>query len=182
MANEIHNILTLKSPDIEQVFAFIKSERKLFDFEKVIPLPHDVTPRDVITNDDWTHGKLNADWCTRNWGTTRNAYDEEISGNMIQFHTHWTPPIAVVRALSKIFPDVEMKITAYDSEDYGCTGGTLIFKGGKMIFYNVYDLPFETLYGTHDRIDREFIPPRFPDLGEYVDNKFKDDFDDDKPF
>jgi len=116
-----------------------------FDFNKIVPPP-------VFEKDgDWY------DWNTTNWGTKWNAYHQPLmedlevlksTRNIIRFmeedhgvcileskrivrynfDTAWSPPIPVIMALSKMYPDTVMKV-AYLEEGNGFAGYMYITQG-----------------------------------------------------
>jgi len=50
------------------------------------------------------------DWSNENWGTKWNAYSSELEDERegeawLTFETAWSPPIPVVKALGRMFPD-----------------------------------------------------------------------------
>jgi hypothetical protein len=84
-------------------------DKRLFDFERVIPLPREegiITTRDVAGL----------------WGTKWNARDVTIdrkpdgSGACIQFWTAWTPPVPVIETLADQYPSLEIDLTYIDPQ------------------------------------------------------------------
>lgn len=71
------------------------------------------------------------DWCSANWNTKWNAYDNEIEGpDCIKFSTAWANPEPVIRKLAEMYPEVKIEHWWAD-EDTGCNTGYRIFEGGK---------------------------------------------------
>ena len=68
------------------------------------------------------------DWCIENWGTKWGAYecvlmDEDHHGEgeiSYQFNTAWSPPLKVIDALRKKFPDLEISGGYIDEGYEGC--------------------------------------------------------------
>lgn len=85
------------------------------------------------------------EWCIANWGTKWGIFDShldadnssDISGNlteneegelMYHFTTAWSPPLPVILAMSKKFPDLEFILTYFEggvgfNGIYVCQGG-----------------------------------------------------------
>jgi hypothetical protein len=82
---------------------------------------------------DWWH------WCVENFGTKWNAYEFVYKGDEvtdeIEFFTAWSPPIPVIEALSKKFPDRVIKLS-WSDEDFGSNVGEITFQNGEIIEHN----------------------------------------------
>lgn len=75
------------------------------------------------------------DYARKAWGTKWNAYDQDYCINTptkVTFQTAWSHPAPVFVALSKKFPDAEIKVSFAD-EDLGCNCGNYIIKNGEML-------------------------------------------------
>ncbi len=75
------------------------------------------------------------EWCCKNWGTKWNACacnetDENVKS--ISFQTAWSTPLPVMKKLSEMFPNVEVR-TEFADEDIGHNCGMYAFKGGEYI-------------------------------------------------
>jgi len=72
------------------------------------------------------------DWRINNWGTKWNAYDfNDIEPGSYGFCTAWSPPIPVIRALSKLFPEVRIEIEYHDEGDE--FKGRMVFRNGEVL-------------------------------------------------
>lgn len=72
-------------------------------------------------------------WCSENWGTKWNSYDnKQIDENTIQFNTAWSYPEPVIKKLSEMYPDIEVRIQ-WSDEDTGCNTGDITYKSGEII-------------------------------------------------
>lgn len=131
------------------------------DFEKIVPMPSNIYRGDLGDEERKKHGANNwYDWSVNNWGTKWNAYDiEKVDDNTIMFNTAWSMPEPVIKALSKMFPDVKVKIKWAD-EDFGSNCGEIHYKNGHEIYTNTpddqskeaYELVFEILGGEEDYV------------------------------
>lgn len=75
------------------------------------------------------------DWCCENWGTKWNASEcTEVDENAksISFQTAWSTPFPVMKRLSEMFPNIEIR-TEFADEDIGQNCGMYTFKGGEII-------------------------------------------------
>jgi hypothetical protein len=115
------------------------------------------------------------EWSKKNWGTKRNAYDQNDKRNTedtIYFQTAWSSPIVLMQELSKMFPLVKIAL-AYASEDIGSNAGRILFENGEATKVNqpeaqsteAYDIYFELhpdskeyyrlVEGKYECIDKE---------------------------
>lgn len=83
------------------------------------------------------------DWRIENWGTKWNVKDDvdiDLSETHISlaFNTAWTPPIPVIAALCKQYPEVSA--TLYYIETGNWFAGTVSGSGGKIIDDPEYDV------------------------------------------
>ena len=73
------------------------------------------------------------EWANAKWGTKWNSYENEYNGHdSITFWTAWSCPILVIEALSKKFPDVEIRVE-YASEDIGLNCGSITLENGEVL-------------------------------------------------
>jgi hypothetical protein len=68
-------------------------------------------------------------WSCDQWGTKWNASDSSLIGEQLSFKTAWSTPQPVMGQLSKMFPDVEIKVE-YADEDVGSNCGSYAFLKG----------------------------------------------------
>ena len=132
---------------------------KEIDFNKIVPMPSNIFRGDIGSEEEERYGRDNwYDWSISNWGTKWNAYDMYVINDYsMGFNTAWSPPEPVIRALSKMFPDVTVKIQWAD-EDFGSNCGEIHYKGGEEEYVNVpenlskeaYELAFSLLGGEED--------------------------------
>jgi len=75
------------------------------------------------------------EWSIKNWGTKWNAYgqnDKRNNNNTIYFQIAWSSPLSLIGELSKLFPDLIIKLD-YADEDSGSNTGKITFKAGDPI-------------------------------------------------
>lgn len=75
------------------------------------------------------------DYALNAWGTKWNAYGQSAEDNtstQVSFETAWSHPAPVVEALSKKFPEHEIKVRFAD-EDIGSNCGYYTIKNGEMV-------------------------------------------------
>jgi len=74
------------------------------------------------------------EWCTANWGTKWNAYNQErLDDNTIVFDTAWAGIPGLMLELSERFPDVLLSYK-FGDEQWGFNTGELEFEGGECTF------------------------------------------------
>jgi hypothetical protein len=92
-------------------------------FERIKPLP--ALPDQQVN-----------DWCCTHWGTkwdltpeqARAAADELLACGETFFNTAWSPPIAAITELSRLFPESGFRLDYYEG---GCWfAGSCVFDGG----------------------------------------------------
>lgn len=137
MPDFCYNTITGSAEDIQAVLEIMKSERSVFDFERIIPMPEillkTVAPIQVVEDQEWDPAELDkpeirvvskskhdelvalhgaADWHTwsmKNWGTAKLADEAKAEGEKITFVTAWEPPTQVMAALAARLPgDTEL--------------------------------------------------------------------------
>lgn len=137
MPNHCYNQLKICS-NFDEVYNAIKGEDTGIDFERIIPMPKELEGRDPSEQrderllkkygyDDWYHWRLD------NWDTKWNAYEVQVENNTIFFFTAWSPPINVIKTLSKKFPEVRFEYyfdVEGEGDDYGYSQ---VFLNGEMI-------------------------------------------------
>lgn len=74
------------------------------------------------------------DWCIENWDTKWNASSSCVGeeNQDITFETAWSTPESVIRALSKLFPNIVFKVRFAD-EDFGYNVGEYSYHNGILI-------------------------------------------------
>lgn len=120
---------------LEEFIERVKSDKVEFDFESVIPYPEEFRRADEA-HEAW--GTENAhipwgerpprpldgynqggyDWCIQRWGTKWNSsgavIDRRDRSVLISFQTAWSPPIPVIDALSRLFPELSLKLNYWE--------------------------------------------------------------------
>jgi Ferredoxin-like domain in Api92-like protein len=131
MANYVQNTLRVVNGDPKEVFDVIRSERTIFDFRKLVPVPDEIANSNEEVERHGVMVPLSKAWTAENWGTTRNACFAKYSeDNGIDFDTAWNAPEPILEALAKRFPNREIVVTS----DYICCGAdefeTYVLKNG----------------------------------------------------
>lgn len=81
------------------------------------------------------------DWCCSNWNTKWNAYDcipIDPSDKLLCFETAWDGVPPIIEALSRKFPDTEIKY-GWADEDIGYNVGSFTIKAGKVLSTEIYE-------------------------------------------
>jgi hypothetical protein len=117
MPNWCNNILKVEGESkwldtfLSDCFSKDEYGRVFFDFEKIIPLGEP--------------GKFYEDTCRIQWGTKWNSIDCDIkiekSAVTVWFETAWTPPEPVIKALSKKYPSLSLRLE-YNEPGVGFRG------------------------------------------------------------
>lgn len=101
MPNYITNKLTIlgEQEEILRLVDFVKSEQSIFDFNRIIP-----KPKEISKSED---SSLICEWNTKNWGTKWHAmrFSQSWSFDQRTFHfeTAWSPPLPIIKRLSELF-------------------------------------------------------------------------------
>ncbi len=124
MPNEVSNKLYLDGDpaDLDKLTKFVEGENGAMDFSKIIPSPGKC--------DDLYH------WRCLHWGTKWNAVDAMLNGTVFRFITAWSAPLAVIKALSKLFPNVGIKIKWSDEGVGNNCGEAEFYEGGMTDIYS----------------------------------------------
>lgn len=104
----------------------VDNGRVLFDFNKVVPQPPEVS---------WYI------WRTANWGTKWNAYEVTDAYTHFVFQTAWSTPDPVIQALSQQFPAYTFYVE-YADENIGCNCGTYTYINGELVGETYEDRTF----------------------------------------
>lgn len=129
-------------PRIEEVLWFIRSENRLFDFNKVIPMPDYIYTGSIGPEEKERYGKNNwYDWSWEHWGTKWNAVDVSVDGDSLYFWTAWSPCSPVILELSRIFPDVGFMY--YFLDEGGFFSGIECYSEGRLATKEDYDRPMD---------------------------------------
>jgi hypothetical protein len=135
MPNWVVNTLKVIKGDPREIFEFVRSERSVIDFNKLIPMPESIWNSDpeVVTPSGFKVPAWYA-WSIDNWGTKWNAseagYSTRDPERAIWFDTAWDPPVPVFEALAKRFPNHE--IVVHSDEDIDHLHVTFTLKEGEL--------------------------------------------------
>lgn len=115
MPNWVSNTLRVIKGDAKEIFDFVRTEKSVFDFNKLIPMPDSIeNAKETVVRQSGFEVPAWYAWSIDNWGTKWNACDAEYStkdpGHVIWFDTAWNPPVPVFDALAKRFPGHEVVI------------------------------------------------------------------------
>lgn len=138
MPNNVKNKLTIDGG--EEIFAYLKSDKSDFDFNKIIPMPEYIYNADLssdaekILGEDYTwYG-----WRLKNWGTKWNAYSVEVDGDTITFETAWSGVPRIALLLCDRF-GVSYAEYRYADEDFGNNVGGFNINNGYVELVRVKD-------------------------------------------
>lgn len=142
MSDTYTNVIELSDEALE----YIRNESGGLDFNRVVPRPPASCFKGIKEHGEWTHV---------HWGVG-NLYTKlgrrHFLGKMVFFDSVGNLPQPVLKALSKKFPDIVIKLT-YTSghfnsdlseDDVNLCAGEIMYKDGEIIF--------ERYYG-HDNLD-----------------------------
>lgn len=140
MPNHVLNRLIIKADKnkTQEVFHFMTGKTlqdgtcQYIDFNKIIPIPVEVTVNEIIINNKKYYDYSNCnEWCRNNWGSKWNAFKQKLETlNILWFTTADIGVPFIIEKLSRIFPDIEFEYTFAD-EHWGCTTGDGIFRNGE---------------------------------------------------
>lgn len=131
MPNEVINILTVfgEVSEVKEVFKRITTNNDdMFNisFESFIPIPSYLTfQSDIFLLERWTR---------ENWGTKWNVLGTSVceKHNKVKFWTVDETPYKAMLTVSKLFPNVKLRIEFAD-EDQGINVGSYTLLNGEMI-------------------------------------------------
>jgi hypothetical protein len=152
MPNWVYCSVSIDEKHFYEVVKFMKSDKDVFDFNKLIPYPQKYIDLDRIAleyqencragkegysfrdapKDGFNQGGY--EWCVENWGTKWGACETEIDYyfHTIRFDTAWAPPEPVMLALSKKFPEADIELY-FEEEAHNYPSEEIVYKGGKEI-------------------------------------------------
>ena len=90
MPNYCENFLSIEgnADTLKEIMDFVKSDKSVFDFEKIVPMPDYIYRGAVGAKEKEIYGENNwYDWSNKNWGTKWNSVDAEDWDDEIQFLT-----------------------------------------------------------------------------------------------
>lgn len=168
MPNYVANRIQIIGSDemVQKVVEFVKSDYRVFDFEKIVPMPETFKKYDTTNHKNGEQLRVGEhigydesspivteelieeykratreqyeqygvvgwyDWHCKYWGTKWNACEPAYCGDgLFVFDTAWSAPLPVLRALSEIFPEVEIAFAFADEDSSYNTGEGTISKG-----------------------------------------------------
>ena len=139
MPNYCENSLTITAnPEtLDRIKSFVSGEERVFDFDRIVPMPAGVYTESVGPEEEKTYGNANwYDWCCKHWDTKWNSEDAEVfndeSSLVYKYLTAWSPSEAVIEELAWLFPDA--KIFYRFSELGMCFCGEREFENGKCVY------------------------------------------------
>ena len=125
-------------------------EEGVFKFQNLIPMPTDkerqleeskecylrkfTTPgqEENSLEDAWYH------WRVHNWGTKWDLDEEAVQEILedencliLEFDTAWSPPVPLVEAICKLFPQLEFQLEYYELGNF--FAGHAVFERGMMM-------------------------------------------------
>ena len=112
--------------NINKVLDAIKGDDRLFDFEKLIPMPENIFRGPVGPDERKLYGTNNwYDWCCTRWGTKWNACDEYMeTEDVLVFNTAWSCPMPVLDKLAELCYKHDVEFTGkWADEDTGFNTG-----------------------------------------------------------
>ncbi len=183
--------------EIKKTYATIKSDKELFDFNRIIAMPACLNirvPEHVIDLAKQTSPDLSQlstsdialykqcvqnikrtgyaywnDWRLDKWGTCWNASDTEIKEDTILFQTAWDEPIPIVKQLTKYFPTVLMDwYYLHEGEDF--VHEKILYRGKTIreIEHMPYDQYWAMVYFDFFPDEKEdFVLYNFPDSTQF---------------
>jgi hypothetical protein len=103
------------------------------DYDTMVALGHQ-----LIENERLYGAQTWYEWAYENWGTKWNAVystvrDHDDDGARITFQTAWSPPLPVVHALSRQFPDHTFTLIYEDPYIIEVTMYEVVFRGGEIL-------------------------------------------------
>lgn len=159
MPNYVKHIVNIKTTDVEleEILNFVKSDDRVFDFNKIIPMPEalniqsrydlqQVLDKDRILNEnekelvrkysenyknygffDWYK------WRIANWATKWNASESILKDkNILEFQTAWNHCAPIFLVLSSKFPNAIFEVNFAD-ENRGYNTQILTYQNGSII-------------------------------------------------
>lgn len=110
-----------------------QTEAHAIDFNNITPMPKWVYNKSLSEVQEIKYGEENCwyKWSIKNWGTKWNAIRPSRKDNIIEFETAWSGVPDLIRKLTFIFPEVEIKYSFAD-EDIGHNLGCYSFKDAEI--------------------------------------------------
>jgi hypothetical protein len=110
------------------------------------------------------------DWKCENWGTKWNVAWEgnvvferkNLTLAIMHFQTAWSPPLAIIRELGRMFPSIEIRLEFW--EPLMAFAGKLVVAGGEELSYEIekvevsYDNGDDDLHQDEDFWDEDEMP------------------------
>lgn len=130
MPNHVTNRIEVDDP---RVIRALLNERDEVDFNRLTPMPKEVENTTVGSSGfDPQDERGWYGWSLAHWGTKWNAYDTDLDGDnlWVRFDTAWSHPSPIIEALSRLFPEAELRVEFAD-ENFGCNVGRYTMRNGQ---------------------------------------------------
>lgn len=134
MPNSVGNTLTMSGGDPAPVLALLVRADGVVCFQDIVPVAMD--------SPEWSAPTGSKNWLTvqwqlnEAWGTRRLGWDAEVAlrgpqSAQVTFYTAWTPPLPIILALSRQFPDHTFNLKY--AEPMAGFSGEFDAKGGQVL-------------------------------------------------
>jgi len=104
----IDNRMCIKGRSVNRLLAVMSSEKRLVDFERIIPCPEWMSFNDEDTRE------RGMDWMHENWGCVNYAGNARIDGQFVRFTTK-TPVLPIAKKVAELCGE-EVTYLALDTE------------------------------------------------------------------
>ena len=152
MANCCFGSLTIDCDKalFEEIRSFVQSEEKVFDLNRIVPIPAD----------------REYDWVIDHWGTGKNVDDECLSGQSYCFTTAWSPCSPAVQALAERYPQATFRYTYDECGEGFC--GVEEYRDGSLAYR--LDADYHEFFADDEPQDEPFIDKNIlPYTGKAID-------------
>lgn len=156
MPNVVRSRISVDSHWVE-VLAAIKGKDSDFSFEKILPVPKELSEDDSYK------------WRIKNWETGYEPTMAMIDEPYIYVETAWYPPLGVVKKLSTLFPNVTFKLdwTTADPIDPDFEGEQYTIKNGEEsipLLLTMWSIDcqkiFQDLWGRMTKQEKNELPKK----------------------
>lgn len=134
----------------EEIRSYVQSEEKVFDLNRIVPIPVDA----------------DCDWVIEHWGTSKNVDEEYLNGQSYFFTTAWCPCSPAVQVLAECYPDATFRYTYDECGDGFC--GVEEYRKGCLVYR--LDADYHEFFEDDDPEDEPFIDESIlPRTGDTID-------------
>lgn len=128
MPNWVYNEVEVRGDNLQDFYNkhIVDGE---FDFSTIIPIPlsdDEYHGTDILTLNNggqYRTGGVWYEWNTDNWGTKWNARDTQtdslVENGFVSFQTAWSPPLPVMDALAKMYPNLDFDYKFVEEQGWG---------------------------------------------------------------